>query len=122
MPGLLTEKYSANSVTERRELRVKKYAYDLHTVHNTILQKRKKTRPISHTAIIFINYTTICRPGSSVGSYGLDGPGIECRWGARLSAPLQTGPGAHSASCAMGTGSFPGVKSGQGVLLTPHPF
>jgi len=22
----------------------------------------------------------------------------------------------------MGTGSFPGVKSGQGVMLTPHPF
>jgi hypothetical protein len=26
--------------------------------------------------------------------YGLDGPGIECRWGARFSAPVQTGPGA----------------------------
>jgi len=22
----------------------------------------------------------------------------------------------------MGTGSFPGAKSGQGVKLTPHPF
>jgi hypothetical protein len=22
----------------------------------------------------------------------------------------------------MGTGSFPGVKSGRGVTLTPHPF
>jgi len=28
----------------------------------------------------------------------------------RLAAPVQTGPGAHPASCAMGTGSFPGVK------------
>jgi len=26
------------------------------------------------------------------------------------------------ASCAMGTGSFPGVKSGRGVTLTPHPL
>jgi hypothetical protein len=44
------------------------------------------------------------------------------RWGARFSAPVQTGPGAHSASCTMGTGSFPGVKSGWGVTLTPHPL
>jgi len=42
--------------------------------------------------------------------------------GARFSAPVQTGPGAHPASCTMGTGSFPGVKSGRGVLLTPHPL
>jgi len=54
--------------------------------------------------------------------YGLDGPGIESRWGARFSAPVQTGPGAHSVSCTMGTGSFPGVKSGWGVTLNPHPL
>ena len=41
---------------------------------------------------------------------------------ARFSAPVQTGPGAHPASCIMGTGSFPGVKSGRGVTLTPHPL
>ena len=39
---------------------------------------------------------------------------------ARFSAPVQTGPGAHPASCTMGTGSLPGVKSGRGVKLTPH--
>jgi len=39
-----------------------------------------------------------------------------------FSAPVQTGPGAHPASCTMGTGSFPGVKSVRGVTLTPHPF
>ena len=42
--------------------------------------------------------------------------------GARYSALVQTGPGAHPASCTMGTGSFPGVKNGQGVTLTPHPL
>ena len=42
--------------------------------------------------------------------------------GARFSAPVQTGPGAQLASCTMGTGSFPGVKSGWGVPLTPHPL
>ena len=36
--------------------------------------------------------------------------------------PVQTGPGAHPASCKMGTGSFPGVKCGRGVLLTTHPL
>jgi len=28
--------------------------------------------------------------------------------GARFSAPVRTGPGAHPASSTMGTGSFPG--------------
>ena len=40
--------------------------------------------------------------------------------GARFSAPVQTGPEAHPASCTVGTGSFPGVKSGKGVTLTLH--
>jgi hypothetical protein len=65
-----------------------------------------------------------CGPGSSVGivtSYRMDGAGIESRWGARFSAPVQTDPGARPTSCTiMGTGSFPGVKSGRGVTLTPH--
>jgi len=39
--------------------------------------------------------------------------------GARLSAPVQTGPGAHPTSYKIGTGSFPGVKRpGRGV---DHP-
>jgi hypothetical protein len=42
--------------------------------------------------------------------------------GARFSAPVQTGPGAHPASCTMGIVSFPGVKSGRVVTLTPHPL
>jgi hypothetical protein len=40
--------------------------------------------------------------------------------GARFSEPVKTGPGVHSASCTMGTGSFLGVESGRGVTLTPH--
>jgi hypothetical protein len=65
------------------------------------------------------------RPGSSVGiatDYGLDVSGIKSLWGARFSAPVQTGPGAHPASCTMDTGYFPEVKSGRGVRLTPHPL
>ena len=43
---------------------------------------------------------------SSVGiatRYGLGGQGIESRWGARFSAPVQTGPEAHPASWRKGT-------------------
>ena len=42
--------------------------------------------------------------------------------GSRFSPTVQTDPGAHPASCKMGTGSFPGVKSSRGVTLTPHPL
>ena len=62
-------------------------------------------------------------PGSSVGiatDYELDGPGFESG-GARFSA-RPAAPGAHPTSCTMGTGSFPGVKYGRGVLLTTHPL
>jgi hypothetical protein len=63
--------------------------------------------------------------GSSVGmvtDYGLGGLEIKSRWGARFSAPVQSGPGAHPASCTVGTGSFLGIKYGWGVLLTTHPL
>ena len=40
--------------------------------------------------------------------------------GVRISAPVQTGLGAHPASYTMGTGSFPGVKvQGRGVDYPP---
>ena len=39
-----------------------------------------------------------------------------------FSAPVQTYPEAHPASCTMGMGSFPGVRCGRGVTLTPHPL
>ena len=61
---------------------------------------------------------------SSVGiatRYGLDVPGIESRWGARFSAPVQTDGGVYPASCTMGTVSFPGVKRpGRGADHPPH--
>ena len=43
-------------------------------------------------------------------------------FGARFSTPVQTGPGAHPASCTVGTVSFQEVKSGRDVTLTPHPI
>ena len=62
-------------------------------------------------------------PGSSVGiatGYGLGRSGDRIPVGARFSAPVYTGSGPHLASCTMGTGSFPGIKTGWGVTLTPH--
>jgi hypothetical protein len=63
----------------------------------------------------------MCRD-SAVGimtRYGLDDPGIESWLGARFSASVHTGPGAHPASYTMGTGSFPEAnRPGCGV---DHP-
>ena len=77
---------------------------------------------MSQYLLVHLNF---CGPDSSVGiatGYRLDGPGIESRWArdfSHLSRPaLRTNP----ASCIMGTGSFPGVKSGRGVTLTFHPL
>jgi len=75
-------------------------------------QSRPSTELILTKLIIYQGYceSSVGRD-SSVGiaiRYGLDGPGIECRWGARFSAPVQTGPAAHPTSCTIGTGSFPG--------------
>jgi hypothetical protein len=72
-----------------------------------------------------IENIVVSGPGSSVGiatelragRFGDRNP-----VGARFSAPVQTGTGAHPACCTMGTGPFPGVESGRGVTLTPHPL
>ena len=87
--------------------------------------QRKTTFWNRHTYIhnIYLHKTE-CGPGSSVGiaTELRDGrSGIESRWG-RDFPSVQTGPGAHSAFCKMGTGSFPGLNCGRGVLLTTHPL
>ena len=54
----------------------------------------------------------VCGLSSSVGvpnELRAGRSGIESRWG-RNFPPVQNGPGAHPASCKMGTWSFPGVK------------
>ena len=73
----------------------------IRNLHTTILTKLKKyiVFPVGRDSSVVI-----------VTHYRLDGPGIESNWGARLSAPVQTGPGAHTASCTMSAGSFPGGK------------
>jgi hypothetical protein len=66
-----------------------------------------------------------CGPGSVVGvatGYGLDGPGIESRWGRDFPHLSRPALGPNQPPVKMGTGSFPGIKSGRGVTLTPHPL
>ena len=72
----------------------------------------------SHTNNLTVNYARRVDRNSTVGiatRYGLDGLGMESRWGARFSLPVHTGRRAHPASCTRvrETGywvSFPGVK------------
>ena len=77
--------------------------------------------PINSPLLTASLYCSVITTRTATG-YGMDGPGSNPSGVARYSAPVQTGPGAHPASCTMGTGSFPGVKSGRGVTLTPHPL
>ena len=59
----------------------------------------------------FVSRLVAREPGITVGvanRYGLDGLVIESRW--VRGEIFRTGPGAHPASCKMGTGSFPGIK------------
>jgi len=100
------------------------------------LESLGHSRPVTgllylYVAVVF-KYTYIKKrvglqstrgPGSAVGiatalRAGRSGDRIPV--GTRFSAPVQTGPGTHPATCTMGTGSFPGVNSGRGVTLTPH--
>ena len=57
--------------------------------------------------------------GSVVGiatCYKMEGSGIESRWGARFSAPVQADPGVHLAP----TGLFPRVKQPERGFYHPH--
>ena len=70
------------------------------------------------------NITNLCDRDSSVGiatRCGMDGTGIEFRWLARFSVPVQTGPGAHPVSYTMGTGSFTGGKAAGEWYGPPTP-
>jgi hypothetical protein len=65
------------------------------------------------------------RPGSVVGiatAYGLDGSGIESRWGRDF--PHLSRPALRPAQPPVQwvPGFSPGVRCGRGVTLTPHPL
>jgi hypothetical protein len=73
---------------------------------------------------IFLRPVNYCGPCSVVGitsSCGLDGPGIESRWGEIFRA-CPDRPWGPPSLLYNGYLVFPGVKSGRGVTLTPHPL
>jgi hypothetical protein len=93
--------------------------------------------------LIFEKFLKICRTNSiftEIWQYAAPyikwGPGISVGIAIELRAersgdrvpvgrdfpPVRTGPGAHPASCTMGTGSFPVVKCGRGVPLPTPPL
>jgi len=95
----------------------KKFPHDNHL--------KNVSKLFEHELYIFIFGCLVkCGPGSSGGTatrYGLERSRDRIPVGVRFSVPVQTDPGAHPASCTMGTGSFPGVKwSGRGVDRPPR--
>ena len=77
-------------------------------------------RSSCHSSLCDKNRAEIALVGKAA-CYGLDGPVIETRCGAKFSAPVENGPGTYPASCTMGTGSLSWRLSDQGVALTTHP-
>jgi hypothetical protein len=82
---------------------------------------------IAFFVVVFTPLRSWVSSGSIVSDYGLDDRAIGVRSpaGARDFSPIlcvQTGSGAHPASCTMGTvGPFLGAKRGRDVTMTTHP-
>jgi hypothetical protein len=78
----------------------------------------------SNCTLFTIKIKLACGPGSSVGiaiDYWLDGPGSN-PGGDEIFRPSRPAQGPIHPPVQLGTGSFLGVKCGQGVLLTTHPL
>jgi hypothetical protein len=72
-------------------------------------RRSKWRRPKNNTVTVITNVGRDRSVGTAT-CYGLDGPGLQSRWGARFSSPVQTGPAVHPASYTKCTASFPGIK------------
>ena len=91
-----------------------------------ILRNTKEKSPVSNNANFFVNCYYIYSGAGKLSRYsdwllaGRSGDRIPVA--AKLTTPFQSGPGVHPDSCTKDTNPFPGIKSGRGVTLTPHPF
>jgi hypothetical protein len=75
-------------------------------------------------SVILVGYLRIRGPGSVVGiatGYGLDGPGIESRWGGEIFRSYPDWPWGPSL-LYNGHQVFPRAKESRGVTPTPHPL
>ena len=73
--------------------------------------------------IISVCHIKICGPVSSIGittGYGLDGPGIDSRWGRDFTHLSRPALGPIQPPLQWVPGLSRGVKSGRDVTLTPH--
>jgi hypothetical protein len=103
-----------------------------HTTVNSVVGRfhtfYRPRRPLGRVEVWLysvLDLGTRRRWGVSVTARPLSTPGkdhVPIVQEARFSALAQIGPGAHLASCTMGTGSFLGEESSRGVTLTPHPL
>jgi hypothetical protein len=119
---LLAYEDGTDSVPKRRNIKFR---------HRGITQK--KTYNIQNKAkvwnqevfYLFVVCLTTCGPGSIVGiatGYGLDGPGIAFRCGRDFPHLSRPALGPTQPPVQWVPGLSPGIKSGRGVTLTPHPF
>ena len=114
-----------NSLQGEEQFPSKPFGFTIPSLNNCYYLHISSTPRYLPTSSVKVPIPPHFGPGSSVGiatGYGLDRSGDRIPVAARFSAPVQTGPEAHPASCTMGTGSFPRVKSDRGVTLTPHPL
>jgi hypothetical protein len=93
----------------------------MHSLHNKLHWKLQP--PVSLINTFYVTYWVGWDSAVGIATrYGMNGPGIESRWEARFSTPVQTGSGAHPASCTMGTRYLPGVKRPGGGVDHPPSF
>ena len=75
-----------------------------------------------HAVVMWVNTNTSEESASSVSSTNFE---VSRDWisvRATFSAPVQTGPGAHPASCRLTMGTRSLSRGGRGMALTTHPY
>jgi len=126
----INESWNRNSAGRTRSHNIfRRYPKIFKTAHTNQLGMTTKPGYIPNIKTVILHFFKHSRNkvgrDISVGiapHYRLDGPGIKSEWGARFSAPVQTGSGAHPASHTMCTGSFPGGKAAGTWRWPPTPY
>ena len=105
--------------------RERKYV-ELHKRYRNWLSVQSKVAPVTRRKYVevWLNSFLTCGPGNVVRvstGYGLDGPGIESRWGGEIFCTCPDWPWFTSSLLYNGCRVI-GVKSDRSVTLTPHPL